>query len=454
MASKDTTERPTVRRVAAASLAGNAIEYYDFSIYGLAAALVFPKLFFPESDPFLGTLATFATLAVGYLSRPLGAVIFGHFGDRIGRKPMLVVTLLLMGTVTMLIGLLPTYDQIGVWAAVILVALRLLQGIAFGGEWGGAILMAFEYAPAERRGFFAAVPQVGPATGSILGNAVFLLVTLLPEDQLLSWGWRVPFLLSAVLVVVGLVIRLKIAESPEFSAVKEEGRDVKVPVATVLRQHLRGVLLVAGGFLGFGAFSITVMAYLVNYSTNQLAISPTVMLSATLLAFVIQIPMILLSGHLSDRMGRKPIMIVGSAAAMVAIFAMFWAVGTANAPVIVLGYAIGFGMLYTVAYGAQPALFAESFVPEIRFTGMSLGYQLANVLGSGFTPLIAATLLQTTGNPYSVALFVALLLLVSMFCLVRLSGLAQTARGVRPAPTPAIGAAPTQAAPTEEEVLA
>ncbi|MFH5823193.1 MFS transporter [Georgenia sp. AZ-5] len=434
---RTTPSTPTVRRVAAASLAGNAIEYYDFSIYGLAAALVFPQLFFPQSDPFVGTLATFATLAVGYLSRPLGAVIFGHFGDRIGRKPMLVVTLVLMGAVTMLIGVLPTYDQIGVWAAVILVLLRLLQGIAFGGEWGGAILMAFEYAPPGQRGFFAAVPQVGPATGSILGNAAFLLVTLLPQDQLLAWGWRIPFLLSAVLVVVGLVIRLKIAESPEFSAVKKEGRAVKVPALTVLREHMRGVLLVAGGFLGFGAFSITVMAYLVNYGPNTLGISPTTMLTATLLSFCIQIPMILLSGHLSDRIGRKAISIVGSLAAVAAIFGMFWGVGTANSAVIIASYAVGFGMLYTVAYGAQPALFAESFVPEIRFTGMSLGYQLANVLGSGFTPMIAAGLMQATGNPYTIPTFVGALLLVSMVCLVRLTALAcanNMAAGTVPSP--------------------
>ena len=192
------TPRQSLRRVAAASLAGNAIEYYDFSIYGLAAALVFPQIFFPSSDPFVGTLASFGALAVGYLSRPLGAMVFGHFGDKIGRKPMLVFTLLLMGIATLAIGLLPTYDQIGLWAAAILIFLRFVQGIAFGGEWGGAILMAFEYAPENRRGFFAAVPQVGPATGALLGNAAFLAVTLLPREDVLAWAWRIPFILSFV----------------------------------------------------------------------------------------------------------------------------------------------------------------------------------------------------------------------------------------------------------------
>ncbi|GGG47496.1 MFS transporter [Kocuria dechangensis] len=416
--------RGTVRKVAAASLAGNAIEYYDFSIYGLAAALVFPALFFPQSDPFVGTLATFATMAVGYLSRPVGAVIFGHFGDRIGRKPMLVITLLIMGGATMLIGLLPTYETIGAWAAVLLVTLRLLQGIAFGGEWGGAILMAFEYAPEHRRGFFAAIPQVGPATGSILGNAVFLLVTLLPDEQMLAWGWRIPFLLSAVLVIVGMIIRLKIAESPEFRTVKAEGRAVDVPIIAVLKHHLRPVLLVTGGFLGFGAFSIIVMAYLVNYSTNQAGIDPTVMLSFTLLSFVLQIPTILFFGHLSDRVDRRRLMAVGSVLAMVSIFGMFWAVESHNPWLIMLGYAVGFGCLYPVAYGAQPALFADAFTPEVRFTGMSLGYQGANVLGSGFTPMIAASLLQYTGSPWAIPVFVTLTLVISMFCLMRLATLA------------------------------
>lgn len=424
----------TVRKVAAASLAGNAIEYYDFSIYGLAAALVFPALFFPQSDPFVGTLATFATMAVGYLSRPLGAVIFGHYGDKIGRKPMLVITLLIMGGATMLIGLLPTYESIGAWAAILLVTLRVLQGIAFGGEWGGAILMAFEYAPPHRRGFFAAIPQVGPATGGILGNTVFLLVTLLPQEQMLEWGWRIPFLFSAVLVVIGMVIRLKIAESPEFRTVKAEGKAVDVPVVTVLKHHLRTVLLVTGGFLGFGAFSIIVMTYLVNYSTQRAGISSTMMLSFTLLSFIIAIPMILFFGHLSDRVDRRRLMAIGSVLSMFAIFGMFWTVETHNPWLIMLGYAIGFGGLYSVAYGGQPALFADAFTPEVRFTGMSLGYQAANVFGSGFTPMIATALLQYTGSPWTIPAFISLTLVISMFCLMRLATLAARRRATAPTP--------------------
>ncbi|WP_336714484.1 MFS transporter [Arthrobacter sp. USHLN218] len=422
---KSAPPRSAVRRVAGASLAGNAIEYYDFSIYGLAAALVFPQLFFPDNDPFIATLATFGTLAVGYISRPLGAVVFGHFGDRIGRKPMLVITLLLMGVATLAIGLLPTFEQVGIWAAVMLTGLRFLQGIAFGGEWGGAILMAFEYAPENRRGLFAAIPQVGPATGALLGNAVFLLVTLMPQDQLLSWGWRVPFLFSFVLVIVGMFIRLKIAESPEFQATKERGRDVKVPIASVLKNNLRAVLLVAGGFLGFGAFSVVVMTYLVGYSQKDMGIPASTMLTFTMISFAIQIPMILFSGHLSDKYGRRGLIIIGSVAAIVAIFFMFWAVSTAQPPLVGVAYAVGFGWLYTICYGLQPALFADAFPAEVRFTGMSLGYQLANVVGSGFTPMIATWLLHSTGNLYAVPVFVAATLAISLICLVRLAVLAQ-----------------------------
>lgn len=428
--------RTTLRRVASASLAGNAIEYYDFSIYGLASALVFPQLFFPNSDPFVGTLASFGALAVGYVSRPLGAVVFGHFGDRIGRKPMLVFTLLLMGAATLAIGLLPTYSQAGIWAAIMLTGLRFVQGIAFGGEWGGAILMAFEYAPENRRGLFAAIPQVGPATGALLGNAVFLAVMLLPTEEVLAWAWRIPFLLSFVLVLVGLFIRLKIAESPEFQATKDEGREVKVPIATVLRHNLKAVLLVAGGFLGFGAFSIVVMTFLVGYSQNTMGVPASVMLTCTMIAFAIQIPMILLSGHLSDRYGRRALIVAGTTAAIGAIILMFAAVGTGQPLLIGVAYALGFGWLYTVCYGMQPALFADSFPAEVRFTGMSLGYQLGNVVGSGFTPLIATWLVHTTGSISAVPVFIAATLLISLFCLltlIRLASARKTAAAAVPA---------------------
>ncbi|MDI9977182.1 MFS transporter [Rhodococcus sp. IEGM 1307] len=409
-----------VRKIAAASMAGTALEYYDFSIYGLAAALVFPTLFFPQSNAFVGALASFGTLAVGYFSRPLGAVIFGHFGDKIGRKPVLVITLVIMGVASTAIGLLPTYDNIGAWAAVVLVTLRFLQGVAFGGEWGGAILMAFEYARPERRGFFASVPQVGPAVGTLLGNAVFLLTTLLPEDAMLSWGWRIPFLLSALLVALGLIVRLKIAESPEFAALKAEGTSAKVPLAEVLRSHRKPVLLVCGAFLGYGAFSIVALTFLVGYARNTQGVSNSITLAAILATCMVQIPVIMLGGYASDRFGRRRIMTVGPLAAIAGTVLLFWTINTAQPAWIIIGYVVGMGVLFTSAYGAKPALFADSFEPSVRYTGMSLGYQLSNVIGSGLMPLVATLLLNATGTPYAIAAAIVVALAVSMACLLAL----------------------------------
>lgn len=409
-----------VRRIAAASMAGTALEYYDFSIYGLAAALVFPTLFFPQSNTFIAVLASFGTLAIGYLSRPLGAIVFGHFGDRIGRKPVLVITLVIMGVASTAIGLLPTYSQIGIWAAAILVSLRFLQGVAFGGEWGGAILMAFEYARPGRRGFFASVPQVGPAVGTLLGNGVFLVITLLPEDAMLSWGWRIPFLISALLVILGLVVRLKIAESPEFTELNGTGTTARIPIAAVLSSHLKPVLLVCGGFLGYGAFSVVALTFLVGYSRNTLGLDSSITLTAVLATCVVQIPTIMLGGYASDRFGRRRIMTVGPLAGIAGTFILFWAISTAQPGWIIAGYVLGMGVLFTSAYGAQPALFADSFAPSVRYTGMSLGYQLSNVVGSGMMPLIATILLDVSGSIYTVAAVIALALLVSMLCLLSL----------------------------------
>lgn len=433
-------------KLTAATVTGNTIEFYDFTVYGTLTALVFNQLFFPEADPAVGTLLAFATFAVGFLSRPLGGAVFGHLGDRFGRKPMLMWSLGVMGAATFLMGLLPTYATAGVWAPILLTVLRFCQGFGIGGEWGGAVSLMVENAPPRRRGWYGSLVQSGSALGIILSAlTVTILLATLSTDQLLSWGWRIPFLLSAVLVIVGMIIRLKIAESPEFRTVKAEGRAVDVPIIAVLKHHLRPVLLVTGGFLGFGAFSIIVMAYLVNYSTNQAGIDPTVMLSFTLLSFVLQIPTILFFGHLSDRVDRRRLMAVGSVLAMVSIFGMFWAVESHNPWLIMLGYAVGFGCLYPVAYGAQPALFADAFTPEVRFTGMSLGYQGANVLGSGFTPMIAASLLQYTGSPWAIPVFVTLTLVISMLCLMRLATLAAQRKALTSATSrdPQAGAVPS-----------
>ncbi|MEV0355436.1 MFS transporter [Nocardia sp. NPDC050697] len=411
-----------IRRIAAASLAGNTVEYFDFAIYGLAAALFFPKLFFPGADPLLGTLLAFSTMASGYFVRPLGAIVFGHFGDKWGRKPVLVITLLLMGGSTIAIGLLPTYDQIGILAPFALVALRLVQGFSVGGEWGGAVLMAFEHAPVRKRGFYASVPQVGPAAGTLLGQAVFLLTTLLPEEQLLDWGWRLPFLLSALLVVIGYVIRRRLDESPVFLAAVAERAHVGSPLAHVLRTDLRRVLLVTGGFLGFGAMSTAVANYFIGAGTSIYDIPRSTLLTAVLISTAVQIPAILFGGRQSDRSpSRTPQLVAGGLLCVGGIFLIAWSVSTASAVLIALAYALAFGIFYSVVYGAQPAIFAESFDPARRFTGMSLGYQLGNVLGTGPMPVFAVMIYGATGSIYAVAGLVAVLLLISVSCLIPLT---------------------------------
>lgn len=397
-------------------MAGTTIEYYDFAIYGLAAALIFPKFFFPSDDPVVGVMAAFATFAVGFIARPLGGMILGHFGDRVGRKPILVLTLVMMGVASALIGLLPTYAAVGVWAPILLVSLRILQGIAFGGEWGGAVLMAFEYAPAGRKAFFGSIPQVGPVAGALLGSGVFALITLMPEEALLSWGWRVPFLFSVVLVVIGMLIRSRVSESPEFEAMKKRGGRSSMPLLEVFRKNMGTVTLVMLSYLGFGAYAGLLVTYMLSYGTKQVGIPASVLLSFALIASALQIPMMLLSGHLADRIGMRKIMVAGPLLSIVGVFTLFMGVNTGQP----LGVAVGFvvaQLCYGVCTGAQPALFAGSFQPSVRFTGMSLGYQLANVLGTGITPLIAAYIFSVTGSGYAVATYVATALVVSLISL-------------------------------------
>ncbi|OUS91362.1 MFS transporter [Rhodococcus sp. NCIMB 12038] len=415
--------RTTVGKVAAASLAGTAIEYYDFAIYGLAAALVFPQLFFAGSSPVVGTLASFGTFAVGFIARPLGGILFGHFGDRIGRKPMLVITLVLMGVCSTAIGLLPTHEQVGVWAPVLLVLLRITQGIAFGGEWGGAVLMAFEYSPPNRRGFFAAVPQVGPTVGALAGNGVFALVALLPEEQMLSWGWRIPFLFSAVLVVIGIFVRSRIAESPDFLEVKNDGVEARVPLLEVIRNDMSRVLLVVAGYFGFGAFAAVGISWMVKYGTGTVGVAPSSLLATMMMANVIQVPVLLVSGSLADRWGHRKLFLVGPPLAAIGIFVLFAGVNTGIPLGVFVGYAVGQAIFYGISFGALPSLFADAFDSRVRYTGMSLGYQLGNVVGTGLTPLIATLLLDATGSGYAVATYVAVTIGISMLALLRLTSI-------------------------------
>jgi MFS family permease len=365
----------------------------------------------------VGTLAAFGTFAAGFLARPVGGVLFGHFGDRVGRKRMLVITLVLMGVATTAIGLLPGYETAGALAPTLLIVLRLAQGLAFGGEWGGAVLLAYEYAPPDRRGLFASLPQTGPAAGVLLGNIAFLSVASLPDEDLYSWGWRVPFLLSVVLIAIGIVVRLRIAESPEFVAVQEAGAEARVPLWEVLRHDKREVLLVCGGFLGFGALSIVAATFLLNHATVTLGVDRSAVITAILLANVVQLGVVPLSGWLADRYGARPVVLSGAVASIVGIFVLVGAVETTDVGLITLGYVLGFGLLFCIGYGAQPSVYAGAFDARVRYTGMSLGFQLATVLGSAVGPGVSAIVLQVTGQPFAVAAYVSAMLVISLVCL-------------------------------------
>ncbi len=311
--SQDTTSSPGAQpmKVAVASFIGTTIEYYDFFIYATAAAMIFPELFFPGSSPLVGTLLAFASLGVGFLARPLGGVVFGHFGDRVGRKKMLVISLLTMGVATLLIGLLPTYAQIGLAAPILLTLIRLVQGFAVGGEWGGAVLMAVEHAPPGRRGFYGAFPQMGAPAGVALATAAFFMATQLSDEAFMSWGWRLPFVFSAVLVVIGLVVRFTVTESPDFVAVREGAKDVKLPIVEVWRRHPREVMLVAGACLGQSVYAYILLAYLVSYGTANVGLTRPQVLSSLFIAAALCTVLVPLYGAIADRVGRKTVYLVG-----------------------------------------------------------------------------------------------------------------------------------------------
>ena len=363
----------SVRLVAVASLVGTTIEWYDFFLYGTAAALVFNRLFFPTFDPLAGTLAAFGTYAVGFVARPVGGIVIGHFGDRIGRKSMLVLTLVIMGVATFLIGLLPTYEQIGPWAAVALVLLRVAQGFGVGGEWGGAVLMAVEHAPARARGFYGSWPQIGVPAGLLLSTAVFSWFAGLPEEQFLTWGWRVPFLISIVLVVVGLVIRVRIVESPAFARVKADGQEARQPIVEVLRQHPREVLLAIGArFAENGAFYVYTVFTLV-YGPQRVGVDRQTVLNGILLASAGALVAIPLFGALSDRIGRRPVYLFGAVFTGLFAYPLFWLFDTGSPGLIWLALVIALVFAHAPMYGPQAAFLAELFGTRVRYSGASLG---------------------------------------------------------------------------------
>jgi MFS family permease len=402
------------KRVAWASAVGTSVEWYDYHVYSLAAALVIGKLFFPEASPLAGTMAAFGTFAVGFIARPLGGILAGHLADRIGRKKVMVMTLTLMGVATMLIGLLPTYNQIGVAAPILLVLLRLLQGLSAGGEWGSAALMAVEHAPAEKRGKFGNFVQLGTPAGMFLANVIILAVTFsLSNDQFEVWGWRVPFLLSAVMVGIGYFIRAKVEESPVFQDLERTAKDVKIPMVELFKTQKKRIVLAILSFVGSNAIGYIFLAYIISYGTAQVGLSRNFMLTVLLIGCSTWFVSMIYFAGLSDRIGRIKVYVIGYSLFILWAFPFFMFFNTGDLGLIILGVVIlSFGLAAT--YGPQAALFAELFPAGIRASGASLSYALGACISGGFAPLIATALFGATGTVYAVSGFMVAISLVSL----------------------------------------
>lgn len=400
--------------VAFASAIGTTIEWYDFFLYGVATPLVLNKVFFPNFDPVAGTLLAYTTFFVGFVSRPIGGIIFGHYGDRIGRKTVLILTLLIMGIATFLIGLLPTYASIGIWAPVALLVLRIFQGIGIGGEWGGAVLMAVEHSPTGRRGFYGSWPQIGVPAGLLLSAGVIYLLSYLPEADFFAWGWRVAFLLSAVLVALGLYIRLKILETPAFVKAKEEEKVVAVPVVELFKTHGKNTLLGLGARYIEGVTFNIFGVFIVGYLTSTLNMSRQTALAGVMISSALMIVMLPIYGYLSDRIGRRKVFAIGALLIGVLTFPSFWLMQSASPLLVWIAIAIPFAFIYPAVYGPQAALFSELFDTRVRYSGISFVYQFSGIFASGLTPIIATMLLTSGGNqPWLICLYVLAVSIVS-----------------------------------------
>jgi metabolite-proton symporter len=412
----ETHQPASIRKVIAASLVGTSLEWYDFFIYGIAAALVLNRVFFPNFDPLVGTMLSFATFAVGFVARPLGGMLFGHYGDKIGRKNVLVATLLLVGVSTMLVGVLPTHAAIGIWAPILLVVLRFLQGLGLGGEWGGAVLMTLESGVPQRRGLNASWPQVGVPIGLLLANGVLSLMgAVTSNDAFQSWGWRVPFLLSGILVLVGLWIRLTIAESPLFAEVEKSADKEGAPILEVLRHYTKKVVLAIGARVGVDVAFYTFVLFVTTYVTTHLKLPKHYALNATLVAAAFQVVAIPYFGYLSDRIGRRPVMLVGAIGAAIWVFAFFALLDTTEFGLILLAVIVAL-ILHASLYGPQASFIAEMFPTKVRYTGASMGYQLAGILGGAPAPIICVALLDGFHTTVVVSVYVAAMLVITLVC--------------------------------------
>ena len=419
-----TPSRSTIVKVVGASMAGTTVEWYDFFLYGVAAALVFPKVFFPASDPAVGVLLALGTFAIGFIARPIGGLVFGHYGDILGRKKLLVISLLMMGLSTFLIGLLPGYDAIGLAAPILLIVLRLVQGFGLGGEWGGAVLIVSEYGDKERRGYWASWPQAGVPLGQLMANGLLALLALVQsEDAFLSWGWRIPFLMSAVLVLIGLFIRLSIEESPVFRQAAEQaatseaaGTKSHMPIVEVFRKYPREVFTAMGARIAenvsYYIFTVVIVTYLTKNPPEHTA-SSSFVLNAVLIGAAVHFVTIPLWGALSDRVGRKPLYLFGAVGVAVWSFVFVFLIDTKSFPLTVVAV-VGGLLFHGAMYGPQAAFLSELFGTWVRYSGVSVGYQLASILAGGLAPLIAVALYTGFGTGYAIAVYVSVASLLTI----------------------------------------
>ncbi|WP_277586264.1 MFS transporter [Psychrobacillus antarcticus] len=405
----------SMRKIWIASLVGSSIEWFDYFLYGTVAALVFNQVFFVTEDPSVGLILAYASFALSFFIRPFGGIIFSHIGDRIGRKKTLVVTLTLMGVATFGMGLLPTYQAIGIWAPILLITLRLVQGIGIGGEWGGALLLAVEYAPKEKRGLYGSIPQMGVTIGMVMGTVALSIMTLLPEESFMTWGWRVPFLLSALLVIFGLWIRKGIDETPSFKKVQESGDIPKLPILDTLKYHWREVLIAIGAKVVETAPFYIFGTFVVSYATTELGFSRTTTLNTVMVATIITTILIPIMGSLSDKIGRKKVYVTGTIGMILFAFPYFWMLQQQSVVLLVVATVIGLGIIWAPITAVLGTMFSEIFNAKVRYTGVTLGYQIGAALAGGTAPLVAASLmLQFNGSYVPVAIYIIFTAVISL----------------------------------------
>lgn len=411
----------SLRKILLITVGGSSIEWYDFIVYGVAAALIFPEVFFPEFSPVSGALLAFSSFGVGLLARPVGGLIFGYFGDKAGRKKALVGALLMMGIATTLIGLLPTYATIGVLAPVLLVVLRLCQGLAVGGQWGGAVLIATENAPRNRRGLYGSFAQLGNPAGIVLSTLVFLVVSAsMSQEAFVAWGWRIPFLLSVALVILAIYAALRLEDTVAFERVKETHTEARMPMVDVFRVYPKEIALAAGAYLAIPLNVYILATYIISYGTEALGLAREVMLMGVTVAAVFMVFAILFAASLSDRVGRKPLYVVGTVLLGLWAFPLFWLINTQSVALIWFALVVG-NVLIGVMFGPMGALFSELFGTRVRYSGMSMSFQIGAILGGAFAPVIATALLAATNTSMAISAYMAIGALVSLVSIILIS---------------------------------